>query len=55
MRRYQHTFDGSGNPAYDARGQMVKGGMMTSTWDRARRLLSMGGGSHVHDGEGGLE
>ncbi|MBL8154276.1 MAG: hypothetical protein JNM70_08845 [Anaerolineae bacterium] len=42
----------SGGATYDSNGNMLSDGTNAYTWDRANRLLSMGGASCVYDGEG---
>ncbi|MBN8595225.1 MAG: PD40 domain-containing protein [Anaerolineae bacterium] len=42
----------SGGSTYDSNGNLTSDGTNSYTWDRANRLLSMGGASYVYDGEG---
>ena len=40
----------SGSATYDANGNLTSDGTNSYTWDRANRLLSMGGASYKYDG-----
>jgi RHS repeat-associated protein len=42
----------SGSATYDNNGNLTSDGSNTYTWDRANRLLSMGGASYAYDGMG---
>lgn len=42
----------SGGATYDNNGNLSSDGTNSYTWDRANRLLSMGGASYAYDGEG---
>jgi RHS repeat-associated protein len=48
----QMTYDGTNTLMYDANGNLTDDSVNAYSWDRANRLLSMGGISYAYNGDG---